>query len=713
MASLTPGVLLKLLQSMNSPSDPKVAGEHRSAVLQVIGIVPALTASTADSLWPSHGFFLQLSDSLHSTFVSLSDRDADAVLSTRPQLGQLVHVDRLHFAHPLPLASGLRPVAGPGGRPQPFVGNPEPLVARTSPSHRGFVIQPAPPGDTGPPLISSKKPNSSPVDEKRTVFAPKENVVIKNSGELPTMKRRFSSPSAGKLASRKTSAESRDPSPTVGATRAGSRSSSPVPSKCVVPSLVAAKDENRRSAKEPAIVVPSRYRQPSPVGRKAAASPMGRRGSMSPGRRLSVGLKVSPATGEGVVGGKKKVGLVVAGISRVSDALMGSAKSVRKSWDDSSMSSVLSLELKEKGGAKSKLNKEAILKTQVAISGRLSDAAREQSNTEEASSNEKPKQSKKIESISSEKPNLTPTKITVHDRKWTDGSVPLDSVSDNLAKLGKDALQRRDIASIAAAEALEEALITESVIRNLSLFSDLCSSSKAVNPLPTIDRFLSIYNDVLKHNTVAESLIANRNTNSPSEATTITSLTTSASVWVEAALATDLEVLQLLNNSSEFLHKQKVTDKQAIAPVDPPRKSVAKRQSFGTPAKNHSKVSPSLITNTWNKGHGVSETLDLARALRHEMQIWFLKFVEEALVMGFRMFGESASGREASCNDNGKVAAVLSQLKRINDWLDGVGRLPEEETTKEKIEQLKRKIYGFVISHMGSAFESSVSLSKS
>nr|CAE06005.3 OSJNBa0016O02.15 [Oryza sativa Japonica Group] len=31
--------------------------------------------------------------------------------------------------------------------------------------------------------------------------------------------------------------------------------------KCVVPSLVAAKEENRRTAKEPAIIVPSRYRQ--------------------------------------------------------------------------------------------------------------------------------------------------------------------------------------------------------------------------------------------------------------------------------------------------------------------------------------------------------------------------------------------------------------------------------------------------------------------
>lgn len=85
---------------------------------------------------------------------------------------------------------------------------------------------------------------------------------------------------------------------------------------------------------------------------------------MSPGRRLSSGSKASAAAGEGG-GGKKKVGIMVAGISKVSDAMMGSVKSVRKSWDDSAANTVVSSELKEKGGSKSKVDKEAILRTQV------------------------------------------------------------------------------------------------------------------------------------------------------------------------------------------------------------------------------------------------------------------------------------------------------------------------------------------------------------
>lgn len=35
-----------------------------------------------------------------------------------------------------------------------------------------------------------------------------------------------------------------------------------------------------------------------------------------------------------------------------------------------------------------------------------------------------------------EKPNMAPV-IPVHEKKWTDGSVPLDSLTSDLAKLGK------------------------------------------------------------------------------------------------------------------------------------------------------------------------------------------------------------------------------------------------------------------------------------
>lgn len=64
----------------------------------------------------------------------------------------------------------------------------------------------------------------------------------------------------------------------------------------MVPSLVSAKEENRKTAREAAITVPCRYRQPSPTTRRWQATPVVvRRMSLSPGRCLSGGIKVTPA----------------------------------------------------------------------------------------------------------------------------------------------------------------------------------------------------------------------------------------------------------------------------------------------------------------------------------------------------------------------------------------------------------------------------------
>lgn len=120
MASLTPGVLSKLLEN----TDSKVTGDHRSALLQVIGILPSLSSSDP---WRTRGFFLRVSDSLHSAYVSISDRDSDLISAGEIQLGQFVYASRLDSASPVPILRGLRLV--PKRKPCPCVGNPVDLVS--------------------------------------------------------------------------------------------------------------------------------------------------------------------------------------------------------------------------------------------------------------------------------------------------------------------------------------------------------------------------------------------------------------------------------------------------------------------------------------------------------------------------------------------------------------------------------------------------------
>ncbi|XP_014506054.1 uncharacterized protein LOC106765820 [Vigna radiata var. radiata] len=700
MASLTPGILLKMLQAMNT--NTRVTGDHRSPLLQVIGIVPALAGS---DLWSNQGFYLNLSDSLNSTYVLLSHPDTDLILSNRLQLGQFVHVDRFQFDSPLPSVSAIRPLAGR----HPFLGTPEPLVARISPSTRHFLIQPLPDSDldplslylsnTDPTQPRNPNPNPSPEELKPKEHKPKDKERVSREPLAPRDNlppQRFFSPATAKRshsASRNKTvvAVERDPSPA----GKGKRSASPVPSKCVVPSLVSAREDNRKVSREPAIIVPSRYRQASPNGRKQP-SPSPRRASLSPGRRLSGGLKVSPVVVDSAA--KKKMATIVAGISKVSDALVGS-KSARKNWDEQPPATPVETEHKEKGGSKNKVDAQAILRTQAAMSRRLSDVSGQKPGSNYSSSNEKTKALSPQSCVLEEKSNFAAMGITIHEKKWTDGSVPFDAVSGNLARLGKEAMQRKVLASAAAAEALEEANATECIIRSLSMFSDLCSVCQARNPLPTIDRFFTIYDDVLKSTATAEAVANRYYSETPEGNNTPSEQSKSLTLWVEAALATDLQIVSLLTGTA----------------ADPPstlQKSLSKRHSLGA-AKSHMMVPSSppsrQSASVWTRGGGMKETVELGANLLSEMQMWFLRFVEESLDAGFKVFGEcTADGKKTLPLDGGSIAVVLSHLKRVNAWLDRVVSKGNDSLT-EKIEKLKRKIYGFVIQHVGTTFDNSVS----
>lgn len=120
MATLAPGILLKLLNGMNTGVKP--TSEYRSSLLQVTDIVPA--DLDENSLWPKHGFYIKVSDSSHSIYVSLPSEHNDFVLSNKMQLGQFIYVDRLEPGSPVPVVKGAKPLPGR----HPFVGTPEPLM---------------------------------------------------------------------------------------------------------------------------------------------------------------------------------------------------------------------------------------------------------------------------------------------------------------------------------------------------------------------------------------------------------------------------------------------------------------------------------------------------------------------------------------------------------------------------------------------------------
>ncbi|PIA33231.1 hypothetical protein AQUCO_04200172v1 [Aquilegia coerulea] len=118
MACLNPGVLVKMLEDMNS--DEKLSG--RTPLLQVRSIVPVMEEG---DLWPNKGFYLKVSDSTHAMCVSLPNEYDEMILNNKLQLGQYIYVQKLESAMPVPILRGVK--LAPGGR-HPCVGTPEDLV---------------------------------------------------------------------------------------------------------------------------------------------------------------------------------------------------------------------------------------------------------------------------------------------------------------------------------------------------------------------------------------------------------------------------------------------------------------------------------------------------------------------------------------------------------------------------------------------------------
>ncbi|KAK4785828.1 hypothetical protein SAY86_002517 [Trapa natans] len=120
MATLAPGILLKLVNGMNTGVKP--TGEHRSSLVQVTDIVPV--DLDEKNLFPTHGFYIKISDSSHSIYATLPSDQDDFVLSNKMQLGQFIYLDRLEPGSPVPVIKGAKPLPGR----HPLVGTPEPLM---------------------------------------------------------------------------------------------------------------------------------------------------------------------------------------------------------------------------------------------------------------------------------------------------------------------------------------------------------------------------------------------------------------------------------------------------------------------------------------------------------------------------------------------------------------------------------------------------------
>ncbi|MBA0664322.1 hypothetical protein Goklo_004353 [Gossypium klotzschianum] len=721
MANLVPGVLLKLLQHMNT--DVKVAGEHRSSLLQVVSIVPALAGG---ELFPNQGFYLKVSDSSHATYVSLPDEHDDLILSDKIQLGQFIHVDRLESASPVPILHGVRPVPGR----HPCVGSPEDIVATHS---LGFLNNGSKNGSgISKPGEKVKSPSKQVSGEKdksvgsRSNGGAREDQLDKKMASLTRSKSQSTKPTL-------TSDTKKEP---LGKLKVQSSRSIPSsPTSCY--SLPTSFEKFASGIKQQAEIKALRKGSPK-VG--SMEKPSSLYGTSPTGKKVPV------------------IRTLVQGIE------LG-AKALRKSWEGN-------LEVKGRDHSKPRASKHDIKQESRSTSVPRKSTSSEKLLPKEENKLQTSTRSLKEESKSpvstkkvmpngmldeQEKPNKPRTyigkksgdlssngglgnlvKVPINSKRLTDGSVSWGTLPSSLSKLGKEVMKHRDAAQTAAIEALQEAAASESLLRCLSLYSDLTTSAKEDNPQPAVDQFLTLHARLSNVRMIADSLLKTiplgsspESEGNPSEEAVKVALDRRkyAASWVQAALATNLSSFSVFTKEHNSItsHASASVQSQKTIPANQ-NILILENSAKNASAKAQGKTRPVIVSKLvaqgvlrkagdvsglgpkvpvqpppeWTRGNGLDEAVDLAEMLRMESQDWFLGFVEKFL---------DADVDTSALSDNDQIAGMLTQLKSVNDWLDEISSSKDEgegeETTphvsSETIDRLRKKIYEYLLTHVESA----------
>ncbi|WCJ19040.1 hypothetical protein M5689_001351 [Euphorbia peplus] len=538
MASLTPGLLEKLLENAGN-KNVKVTGDHRSALLQVLEILPSLAGADDDDPWKSRGFFLKVSDSRHCAFVSVQDEDMDMIYSDKVQLGQFVYISGLDSGSPVPVVRGLKPVP----KRRPCVGNPKDLVS-------GDVL-----GMKGNVGFGRVKDSNG----------------LKKNGVHGLELRRLSLDSARRIW---------DQNPTPKCSSTGFTSG-----------LKTSKHVNSQKKAATKNDLPLK----SPI---ASSSP-----------------------------------------------------------------------LKSKNGVPSSPRHIA-----------------------------KPQKKDLRSTACNNLPNCL-VKVPISTKTWSDEKISWNTLNPAIHNLGKDIMHHRNVASLAAARAIEEASAAETVILCLKEFGDLCGSSQNISSGPLVEQYLDLHQNMQKAASVINSLLAALPGVSKSSV-----YSKNAAFWVHAAIETNLSKFILFKkpgksdgNTDNTCHcvvlgsiKQELNSENQ----SPPKKQSPQNLSNSIPKVTHSlKHNSAAKTNSpknnmYPKEAGLRETASLAEKLLLHSRQWFLKYIDNSLSNGFHFCIGEAS----------EIACLLRQLKRVNQWLDDPNC-----GDKGKVEDLRKKIYRFLLAHADSA----------
>ncbi|XP_008221808.1 PREDICTED: uncharacterized protein LOC103321756 [Prunus mume] len=568
MAALAPGILLKLVNGMNTGVKP--TSEHRNSLLQVTDIVPA--DLDEKSLWPTQGFYIKVSDSSHSIYVSLPSEHNDFVLSNKMQLGQFIYVDRLEPGSPVPVLKGAKPLPGR----HPLMGTPEPLMGLRKKGERSETM-------------------SNSKTSRRGSWGTGKNGVDDGVSSPMVLK-----------------------------------------------------------------PVPLDFDQCTPIKERG-----GRNGSMSPMIRGRVGR-------DGGSNGGIRSSLGGGLLAKMAGSKGGESPALRKSCATPSMSkfprsrSVCDREpripispFNSAEKKKSSTPPPRLRNARVATSLNVAGDEQKSSNSKDTASQPQPQPG-----------NLG---------NENSPSLPMN-LPGRLSMLGKEAVQQRETAQKIALNALRDAKATDTLVRSLKMFSNLCRTARADAPATCFDKFLEFHHQIVQEVTGMVSIQA---------ATSASELTQTPNVKQQRDEDQDEdssvlnEIVHNSMNSKLTLSKRRCALYKSVAAI-PERneqkttfekllrssinqKATSERKAPSTPL---GKLSLETIgENDENKKpastsfSSITNTIKLGKQIETEAGNWFMEFIEKALETGMKK-------TKGTTTDGDARKVPQSLILKVINWVE-------------------------------------------
>nr|XP_016469954.1 PREDICTED: uncharacterized protein LOC107792271 [Nicotiana tabacum] len=323
---------------------------------------------------------------------------------------------------------------------------------------------------------------------------------------------------------------------------------------------------------------------------------------------------------------------------------------------------------------------------------------------------------KKMKSSTNSKTSFSKINTNLaNDRRGAETGISWDALPSSLVKLGKEVVKQRDIALLAATDALQEACAAERLLNSLSKFSEFHLAEED-DLQPHVDKFFDLQDDMAQTRLVLQSLTnisplrtsGEADTNSVKEALTIAvERKKNASMWVKSAVALDLSPCStalnpIHNNTMAVTNMMKQSSTSSRISTKPKGSYIIKSH------RNSTDEIPFLLSSDkdeqpdqWTRGITTPAATVLASSLQDECRKLFLGHVEKYL--------DEVERKASSMVLDSQIAGMMYKVKRVNDWLDVIinkeanapkdgGNLDDSEI--EVCQRVRNKIYGILLKHV-------------